>query len=97
MPGELSQTLDRITAKATVLVERYNALLQSKLEADRLIVQQQKELAEKDKQIERLRAEVDYLSIATTIMPDRGMVEQSRQKISMMIREIDRCINDLTQ
>lgn len=97
MPGELSQTLDRISAKATVLVERYNALLASKREADSLIEQLRAELADKDKRLETLSAQVEYLSIATTVVPDRSMVEESRQKISMMIREIDRCINDLTQ
>jgi len=97
MSGELSQTIDRIAAKASVLVERYNALLRSKREADGQIAELRQSIEEKDKLIERLKAQVEYLSIATTVVPDRGMVEQSRQKISTMIREIDRCINDLTQ
>ncbi|WP_303668525.1 hypothetical protein [uncultured Duncaniella sp.] len=97
MPGELSQTIDRITAKTKVLVERYNALQRSKGEADRVIEELRRENLQKDKLIEQLKAQVDYLSVATTVVPDRAMVEQSRQKISSMIREIDRCISDLTQ
>lgn len=97
MPGELSQTIDRITAKTKVLVERYNALQRSKGETDRVIEELRRENLQKDKLIEQLKAQVDYLSVATTIVPDRAMVEQSRQKISSMIREIDRCISDLTQ
>lgn len=97
MPGELSQTIDRITAKATVLVERYHALAGSKAEADRTIEELRAENLRQAKEIERLRAQVEYLTIATTVVPDRAAVEQSRQKISMMIREIDRCISDLTQ
>ncbi len=97
MPGELSQTIDRITAKTKVLVERYNALQRSKGEADRFIEELRRENLQKDKLIEQLKAQVDYLSVATTVVPDRAMVEQSRQKISSMIREIDRCISDLTQ
>lgn len=97
MPGELSQTIDRITTKTKVLVERYNALQRSKGEADRVIEELRRENLQKDKLIEQLKAQVDYLSVATTVVPDRAMVEQSRQKISSMIREIDRCISDLTQ
>ena len=64
--------------------------LKAILEQDAMILAQKKE-------IESLRQQVEYLQIATNVIPDNSQTERTRTLISTLVREIDRCINDLTQ
>lgn len=97
MPGELRNTLKRISSKASILVERYNVLLKLKQEADGRIEELNSLVEKQKKEIESLQAQVDYLRIATTIVPDRQSLELTRQTVEFLVREIDRCITDLTE
>lgn len=97
MAVDFKQNLDRIAGKARIVTERYHALLQDKKEADRTIEELRGQLASRDKTIERLRMEVEYLRMATAIVPDRSQVAQARAVISNLVREIDRCILELNE
>ena len=48
------------------------------------------------REIADLRHQVEYLKVATSIAPSREAVEQSRAVLSELVREIDKCIADLT-
>ncbi len=91
MPGELKQTIERVSNKAKILVERYHVLLESKRQADARILEQDAMILAQKKEIE------SYLQIATNVIPDNSQTERTRTLISTLVREIDRCINDLTQ
>ena len=54
-------------------------------------------LSSKNPEIERLTQEVEYLKIATTIVPDRTQVENSRAILTKLVREIDKCILELKE
>ena len=97
MPGELKQTIERVSNKAKILVERYHVLLESKRQADARILEQDAMILAQKKEIESLRQQVEYLQIATNVIPDNSQTERTRTLISTLVREIDRCINDLTQ
>lgn len=97
MPGELKQTIERVSNKAKILVERYHVLLESKRQADARILEQGAMILAQKKEIESLRQQVEYLQIATNVIPDNSQTERTRTLISTLVREIDRCINDLTQ
>ena len=97
MPGELKQTIERVSNKAKILVERYHVLLESKRQADARILEQDAMILAQKKEIESLRQQVEYLQIATHVIPDNSQTERTRTLISTLVREIDRCINDLTQ
>ncbi len=97
MPGELKQTIERVSKKAKILVERYHVLLESKRQADARILEQDAMILAQKKEIESLRQQVEYLQIATNVIPDNSQTERTRTLISTLVREIDRCINDLTQ
>lgn len=97
MASDLQQTIERVSRKALHLTERYNAI-RRKLE------QAREQLAERDRTIERLQAEVerltlenDYLKVVTTAYPSRADVERSRAVISRLVRQIDKCINELNE
>ena len=97
MPGELKQTIERVSNKAKILVARYHVLLESKPQADARILEQDAMILAQKKEIESLRQQVEYLQIATNVIPDNSQTERTRTLISTLVREIDRCINDLTQ
>lgn len=97
MPGELKQTIERVSNKAKILVERYHVLLESKRQADARILEQDAMILAQKKEIESLRQQVEYLQIATNVIPDNSQTERTRTLISTLVREIDLCINDLTQ
>ncbi|MDE7472154.1 MAG: hypothetical protein K2M68_01065, partial [Muribaculaceae bacterium] len=47
-------------------------------------------------EVERLSQQVEFLTIVSTAMPDRDDIDKSRALLSGLVREIDKCINDLT-
>lgn len=96
MAGNLQQTIERVNNKAKILVEKYATLLKAKEEVDMRVEQLSEQVAQMKKTIETLQSQVEYLRIATTIAPDRKDVERSRAILSGLVREIDRCIADLT-
>lgn len=96
MAGNLQQTVERVNNKAKILVEKYATLLKAKNEADMRIGQLSEQVEQMKKTIETLQSQVEYLRIATTLVPDRRDVERSRAILSGLVREIDRCIADLT-
>lgn len=95
MSQALQETTKRISSKIQVLVERY-ALLKSKTDA---LVQQIADAEDKNRllqqQVEHLKREVDFLTMARNIAPTPERVAQSRQVISKLVRDIDKCIAQL--
>lgn len=96
MAGNLQQTIERVNNKAKILVEKYATLLKAKEDADMRIEQLSEQVEQMKKTIETLQSQVEYLRIATTLTPNRRDVEHSRAILSGLVREIDRCIADLT-
>jgi len=86
----------RIIAKANLLAQRYEALQKLKEEADAKIASLQAEINARDRELKLVRQEVEYLRTAAVISPDRDQIEETRAIISGIVREIDRCIIDLS-
>lgn len=97
MADDLKARLDSISNKAKLLTELYVALRQEKQTADCRIEELNNIVNNQQKEIERLTQEVEYLKIATTIVPDRNQVENSRAILSKLVREIDKCILELKE
>ncbi|MBR5898949.1 MAG: hypothetical protein IKZ14_05720 [Muribaculaceae bacterium] len=97
MADDLKARLDSISNKAKLLTELYVALRQEKQTADSRIEELNNIVNNQQKEIERLTQEVEYLKIATTIVPDRNQVENSRAILSKLVREIDKCILELKE
>lgn len=87
----------RISRKAESLTERYNALRQAKKEADETIDRLEKKISSQDDEIRILKSRIEYLTVVTTAIPNRQDVERSRARISELVREIDKCITELSE
>ncbi len=97
MVAEYQQTIDRIKHKTDLIIQRYNILLQERQSCEAKISELESLILQQKKEIEKLQLENEYLKVATTIVPDRSEVEQSRALLSKLVREIDKCIVELSE
>lgn len=92
----LRQRLDSIEVKARLLVAKYARLRAAKATVDKRCDDLLRQVEQQSREIADLRRQVEYLKVATSIAPTREAVEQSRAVLSELVREIDKCIADLT-
>ncbi len=97
MADNLQARIESIGNKAKLLTEMYAVLRKEKQSADNRIDELNAIVERQQKEIERLTTEVEYLKIASTLVPDRADVENSRAILSKLVREIDKCIQDLKE
>ncbi len=97
MSLDYQDTYQRLIAKANLLAERYGYLAESKRQADEHIEQLQREISSLKLQIEQLQQECQYLRMSAALAPKREQVEETRGIIRDLVRDIDRCIADLTE
>lgn len=97
MATDLEHTLQRLAEKSRLLTARYQTLAQQLQQAQQENDALQATLQKRDKELEHLRLQVEYLTIASTIVTSRGDLQQTRQLITNLMRDIDRCIADLAE
>lgn len=97
MARDFHTQLESVSAKMSVLMERYNSLDESYRQAREDIIQLKAAVLARDKEIEKLRLDAEYLTVAATAGSDRGNVEATREMLADLVREIDRCIADLLE
>lgn len=96
MAFDYNETLKRIIAKTQLLEEKYKFMQQSRDEALANLEMLQAQIALKDKELQNLRMQMEYMQIASTLAPTREQVERTRATIAGLVRDIDRCITDLS-
>ena len=96
MAGELQKKIDRVNTKTQLLLDRYTILLQRRESDLAQIAELQAEIETLRKENGRLQQENDFLKIATTIAPTRNDVNSTRELLTRLVREIDKCIRDLS-
>lgn len=97
MAGELQKKIDRVNTKTQLLLDRYTILLQRRESDLAQIAELQSEIETLRKENGRLQQENDFLKIATTIAPTRNDVNSTRELLTRLVREIDKCITDLNE
>lgn len=97
MAANLQQRLDSIRGKATLLTQRYAELLEEKRAADAQIAELHTQLRRQQEEMARMRQQIESLQVVTTISRGREDVERSRAFLSQLVRDIDKCIAELTE
>ncbi|MDE5568843.1 MAG: hypothetical protein K2I89_00025 [Muribaculaceae bacterium] len=97
MAVDLKQQLERVAAKADLIVERCKRLTKQRDELLERIAELERKLETSEKEAARLRVDNEYLSLASSLFPDRKGIENARSLISGLVRDIDRCILDLKE
>lgn len=97
MAGDLQQRIDSLRGKAQLLTQRYEKLLSDKREADTTIDELKAKLTEQSKEISLLRQQLEYLRVVSPTSVTPGDAQQSRAILVQIVRDIDKCISELTQ
>lgn len=96
MPETLNDTYGSIRAKVQVILDRQQMLVRE-IEAQRAVNQQlESEIAKLRQELARLHADNEYLTMATVLAHKREDVERTRSLLAGLVRDIDRCIADLS-
>jgi predicted RNase H-like nuclease (RuvC/YqgF family) len=97
MANELQDTLTRLGEKSRFLTERYRVVVQQRDTALSTVQELTKTLRQRDKEVEELKMKLNYLTVSSSIAPDKASLEQTTAIISSLVRDIDRCIADLKE
>lgn len=97
MAVNLQDRLEKLRGKAQLLTQRYEDLCSEKQQADQQIRSLKDQLEKAEKENRLLRLKVEELQVVSTISPSRDNVEQTRQFLAELVRDIDKCINDLNE
>ena len=97
MASDLRNTLTRLSEKSRFLTQRYRRVTEERRQALDQVKELRNTLQQRDKEIQTLRMQVEYLTVVSTIAPGHEQLEETRAKIASLMREIDRCIADLKE
>jgi chromosome segregation ATPase len=96
MAEDFQQQLERLATKSRLVVEKYNAVSNQKAHLEAEVAELKSQISADKAEIDKLRVEVEYLKVAT-ILSSKDDTKQVKDVISNLVREIDRCIMDLTE
>ncbi len=96
MAVTLQQRVEKLKSKAALLQERYKALMRAKTEADTRIEQLSGEIDRLRRTLREKETEIERLKVSSVLTPDHRDVEQTRRFISELVRDIDKCIAQLS-
>ena len=97
MAGNLQQRLDSLKGKMQLIVERYAKLTDYARRADATIADLRATIDSPAKEIALLNQEIEYLKVVSVLTPKREDVQQSRAMLAELLRDIDKCINELSE
>lgn len=97
MAGNLQQRLDRLKSKTEMVLARNTALQERLSSAKERIATLEDSLRSKEKEIGELRQQIEQLKVVNTLTPDHRDVEHTRAFLSGLLRDIDKCISELTE
>lgn len=97
MASDLQNQLESVRAKTRVVGEKYRHLKQAYDSARVEIAELKAQVRSRDEELEKLRMQVEYLSIASTVRLTGDDLKATRAMVADLVREIDRCIADLME
>lgn len=92
---DFHEQLRRIVDKTRLLLIRNQALAEEVKRLKSEAADRKAELLARDSEIEKLRLELEYLKVASTVSPTADDRRHAAEMISNLVREIDRCIAGL--
>ena len=96
MAADLKQRIEKIESKAALMVERYELLVKAKTAAELRIAELESQIGRLEREIEERDREIEHLRVVSVLTPDHRDVEATRTVLSELVREIDKCINQLS-
>lgn len=97
MAANLQQRLENITSKAKLLTWRYQHLVQEHRSAEKRIADLEAIIEQQQQQAKLMALKIESLQVVSSIAPSRDETEKTRRILSELLRDIDKCINELTE
>ncbi len=96
MAGTVKDTYGSIRSKVEVILARQQMLVRE-IEAQRAENRRlESEIASLRKELEGVRVDNEYLTVASVLAHNREDVEHTRSLLAGLVRDIDRCIAELS-
>lgn len=96
MADDLESRISRIESKLVVMLEKYRRLEAEKEEYQRKTAELAGDVDKLTKQIEQLKLDNDYLRMARAINSSAAELSQSKAILTQLVRDVDKCIAQLT-
>ncbi len=84
-------------AKQQILLERYHVLEDKLKAADDKIKELESETMKQKVRIEKLEMDNEYLLMVRQIAPDRETLKKGQDLITRLVRDVDKCIEQLKE
>lgn len=96
MPTSIEHLISNLETKAKLLQKRHEYLQERIDSRDAEIMALKKELELEKRRNSELRQQIEYLQVVHSVTPSREDVNQTRAILTGLVREIDKCIADLS-
>lgn len=97
MAEELQEQITRLKHKAQLLNNRYTLIVEQKQQVEAEIMELKSTVKRQNDEIATLRQRLEFMKVTTTLAPTRDDIESTRAALLQLVREINKCIKDLTQ
>ena len=95
-PEDLHQHLTRLAEKATLVAQKFQAADALQRNNAQRITQLEHLVAQRDTEIAALQERIGYLEATLAVVGEGENVAATRRLLQSFVRDIDRCISDLT-
>jgi len=97
MAGEIQDRIVRLKHKFELVSSQYALIIKKKQELELKINALEAEIEILRKSNARQQETIELLHAARAVAPNRQELEQSRLILTNLVREVNKCINDLIQ
>ncbi len=97
MAESLSEIFERLLAKQQILLERYHVLEDKLKAADLRVKELESETMKQKARIEKLEMNNEYLLMVRQVAPDRETLKKGHDLITKLVRDVDKCIEQLKE
>lgn len=95
MAMDFSEQLTRLEHKTELVLTRYRSMLEKNRELSAQIIDLRSALQASQATIEKMRTQIEYLQVSSSIAPDDESAARARDILLDLVREIDACIADI--
>jgi len=95
--GNLSEIVDSLENRVGNLLQSYENLKHKKLKLEEALAISKTQQDQYKKEIDRWREECDTLKLANSMLGSDDYKRETKLKINELVREIDKCITQLSE
>lgn len=97
MARGIQEQTQRLKQKLELLFAKYDLIFKQKTELEIRVTELESQLADLERDSRRQQETIQLLISARAVAPTRNELESSRAILSNLVREVNKCINDLNQ